>query len=185
MMQSLQNAWLFLINVAFDLYILVILLRILLPWLGANFYNPISQLVTTLTNPLINPLRNAISGKAASFIAAISLLIIIDLVKFTLLLWFATDSAVSMTRLIPLIIGDLTSKLINIFFYAVIIHIIWSWINPHAYNPLREIVSLIAERVLAPVRRYLPPVNGFDLSPIVVITGLFTVIVFIQSLLHM
>ncbi|MGL5249772.1 MAG: YggT family protein, partial [Enterovibrio sp.] len=40
-----MNSMTFLINTLFDLYIMVVLLRIWLQWARADFYNPFSQFV--------------------------------------------------------------------------------------------------------------------------------------------
>jgi len=52
-----MQALIFLINTAFSLYLMVVLLRIWLQWARADFYNPLSQFVVKATNPLIIPLR--------------------------------------------------------------------------------------------------------------------------------
>jgi len=41
----------FLIDTLFSLYILAVLLRFLLQWCGADFYNPISQFLVKVTHP--------------------------------------------------------------------------------------------------------------------------------------
>ena len=42
----------FLINTLFGLYILTVMLRFLLAQLGADFYNPVSQFLVKVTNPI-------------------------------------------------------------------------------------------------------------------------------------
>ena len=41
-----------------------------------------------------------------------------------------------------------------------------SWISP-GYSPFGALINQLAEPVLAPFRRLLPPLGGLDLSPIV------------------
>ena len=50
-----MNTAYFLINTVFDLYLMVVLLRVWLQWARADFYNPMSQMVVKLTNPLWCP----------------------------------------------------------------------------------------------------------------------------------
>lgn len=59
-----MNTAYFLINTIFDLYLMVVLLRVWLQWARADFYNPMSQMVVKLTNPLVVPLRRVIPGFA-------------------------------------------------------------------------------------------------------------------------
>ena len=56
------QAIVFLIQFVFGLYILAVLLRYLLASVRADFYNPLSQFIVKITNPLIKPLRRLIPG---------------------------------------------------------------------------------------------------------------------------
>ncbi len=51
---------------------------------------------------------------------------------------------------------------------AVLIRVVFSWISPYPTNVVHRFVVQITEPVLGPVRRWLPPVSGIDLSPLVV-----------------
>ena len=54
------NALTFLVQVAFGIYILVLMLRVLLEVLQADYYNPLSQFVVKLTEPVLAPLRRIV-----------------------------------------------------------------------------------------------------------------------------
>ena len=53
----LTDPIIFLIDTLFSLYILAVLLRFLLQWCGADFYNPISQFLVKATHPPLKILR--------------------------------------------------------------------------------------------------------------------------------
>lgn len=55
-MVSLKYALIFIINFVFDTYIFILLLRLLLQKMGANWHNPVSQLVIKVTEPVVKPL---------------------------------------------------------------------------------------------------------------------------------
>ena len=55
-----MNSVNFLVNTLFDLYIMVILLRVWLQVAHADFYNPFSQFVVKATQPIVGPLRRVI-----------------------------------------------------------------------------------------------------------------------------
>ncbi|TNF35135.1 MAG: YggT family protein, partial [Gammaproteobacteria bacterium] len=57
-----MNPFAFLIDTLFYLYTLLLMLRLLLQWVHADFYNPLSQFVVKLTNPPVIPLRRIIPG---------------------------------------------------------------------------------------------------------------------------
>ena len=57
---SATSAVVFIVSVLAHLYLLVLLLRLLLPWMGANFRNPLAQAILRLTSPLVIPVRRVI-----------------------------------------------------------------------------------------------------------------------------
>ena len=63
-------------------------------------------------------------------------------------------------------LSELVSLGIDVFFFAIIIQVIISWVNPGAYNPVTSLIHSLTEPVLAPARRVIPPMGGLDLSPI-------------------
>ncbi len=75
--------------------------------------------------------------------------------------------------------------LLNLYIYVIIGSAIYSWlvafnvINPHNQfvRAIGQALDAVTEPVLRPIRRLLPPMSGLDLSPIVLILGIF----FIQS----
>ena len=60
MPSSFIQAVVFIVNTLTQLYLFVLLLRLLLPYLGADFRNPIAQAILKLTSPLVIPLRRII-----------------------------------------------------------------------------------------------------------------------------
>jgi YggT family protein len=68
-------------------------------------------------------------------------------------------------------VGFIASLLIIALWFlviAILIRVVYSWMSPHASNPLTRFAFVVSEPVLGPVRRWLPPVSGLDLSPLVV-----------------
>lgn len=50
---------------------------------------------------------------------------------------------------------------------AIIARALISWFPISPYHPAVNILQQITEPIIAPVRRYLPPTSGMDLSPLV------------------
>jgi YggT family protein len=70
--------------------------------------------------------------------------------------------------------------------YAVIIvilvRVVFSWLSPYPTNSVSRFAYQITEPILAPVRRWLPPVSGMDLSPLVVTLAAYFVIAALRNL---
>nr|MCH9670167.1 YggT family protein [Gammaproteobacteria bacterium] len=59
------------------------------------------------------------------------------------------------------------------FFFSILIQVILSWVNQGGgHNPVVGVLHALNEPLLRPARRMIPPISGFDLSPIVVIIGI-------------
>lgn len=54
------------------------------------------------------------------------------------------------------------------FIILVLIRVAFSWVSPYPRNAVHRFAVQLTEPVMAPVRRWLPPMSGMDLSPLVV-----------------
>jgi YggT family protein len=79
-------------------------------------------------------------------------------------------------------IAVLLSDVLYLFIIVLFVRVIFSWLNPSPTNPIARLAFQITEPVLAPVRRVLPPVSGFDLSPVVVMVVTYFVIGALRNL---
>ncbi|OAG26880.1 YggT family protein [Thermodesulfatator autotrophicus] len=68
---------------------------------------------------------------------------------------------------------------LNIYMWIIIIRALLSWVNPDPYNPIVRFLYGITEPVLSRIRRFVPPMGGIDLSPLVAIL----IIIFLQQFL--
>ena len=50
---------------------------------------------------------------------------------------------------------------------AILLRVLFSWINPDPYNALVRLVHQITEPILAPLRRYVPSFGGLDVTPMI------------------
>lgn len=75
------------------------------------------------------------------------------------------------------------TKLVNFAFDAYIIiifaRVVISWVNADPYNPIVRFLIQATEPLLYRIRRFIPPLGGLDLSPMILILA----IIFLQSLI--
>ncbi len=167
----LSNAGVFLIKTLFGLYLLALMLRFLLQWARADFFNPISQFVVKITNPPLKPLRRVIPGFFGLDLAAVVLMVAIKLIELALV-QSVVGGALVFGGLLVVALAELLSLALDVFFFSILIQVILSWVNPGAYNPAVSLLHAINEPLLRPARRLIPPVGGLDLSPLVVMVAL-------------
>ncbi len=179
MPNPLSNAGEFLISTLFDLAIFVLLMRILLIVLHADYYNPISQVIIKLTKPVIEPLRRLLPNFRRIELASVLVILALEMIKFLLLglLVVGFPNPVGLTLLA---VADALRSLINIFFYAIIIQAIMSWVNT-GYSPIAQILSKMTTPITKPFQRIIPPLGGMDISPIPAMISLQLLLILLIS----
>ena len=165
-MIGLNTAAVYVLQTLGSLYLLIVLLRFVLQLVRANFYNPLCQFAVKATQPLLKPLRRIIPSMFGLDMSSLVLAILVQLalMALTLLLTYGTTGN-PLQLLIWSLIG-VTALFLNIFFFALIISVILSWVAPGSHNPGAELVNQICEPALAPFRKILPNLGGLDISPI-------------------
>lgn len=165
MPSNISSAIVFIVNALTSLYLLVLLLRFWMPWLRADFRNPLAQGILRFTSPVVVPLRRIVPSYGRLDTATVLVAFIIQYLTVLLLLLIlgqtAGIAAIAVTSIVKLVVLS-----INLFVYAIFIRIILSWISQGGYNPATAIITTLTEPLLRPFRRMLPPLGGFDLSPI-------------------
>lgn len=167
----LTNPIIFLVQTLIGLYAFIVMLRFLLQWVGADFYNPVSQFVVKVTTPVLRPLRQMIPGVAGLDMAALVLAWLVKSVELGVVAMIELPEVNPLGALIWAL-PALVTLVINIFLFAVLIRVILSWVNPDPYHPIAGLLSKLTEPVMGPARRMLPPIGGLDLSPVLVMVGL-------------
>jgi len=156
----------YLVQALGSLYLLIVLLRLLLQLVRADFYNEISQFVIKATNPLLRPLRRVIPSMGRIDSASVVLALLIQLLATTLMiavLGFGIPNPLLM--LLWGAVGCL-SLLVKFFFWGLIAMIVVSWIAPGSRHPALILLFQLLEPVMGPIRKLLPPMGGLDFSPI-------------------
>jgi YggT family protein len=167
----LTNPLEFLITTLFSLYIMVVMLRFILGAVRADFYNPVSQFLVRVTNPLLVPMRKVIPSIRQYDTSALLLMLLLQLLSL-LVIMMLRGVSVPFSYLLLAAIGELVVLAFNIFIFAIVIQVVISWVNPGSYNPVNALLHSITRPVLAPVQRLIPPISGIDLSPLVALIGL-------------
>ena len=156
------------------LLLLVIVLRGVMHASRVNFYNPISQLIVRVTNPLLTPLRGALPAAGRIDWAAVVLAIVIQALILAGIAWLAGDqwSLPGLPTLLAWGAVGVMGLLVNLYFFIIVAMIIVSWVAPGSRHPAIELIWQISEPVMAPFRAILPNMGGIDFSPILLFIGI-------------
>ena len=174
-----MDALIFIVDSVLTLAVFAFLLRFLLAIVRADFRNPLSQAILSLTNWLVLPLRRFLPPIGRVDTASLVALMV---VQFTMTLVIFRLLTGALMPLVPLVIAGLTSLAITtirllqvlIFIYALL-----SFIAPGTYSPVVGLLASLCEPLLRPLRRVLPVLGGLDFSPLVALIGLQALLILI------
>ena len=155
----------YLISTLFDLYIMSVLLRLILQWVRADFYNPLSQFLVRITSPLLVPFRRLIPSIGRLDTAAVVLALILEIANL-LIITNINGLTLAWPQLLGLAVTKLLMAVLWLYFFLILAVVILSWVGGRARHPLIPLMYQLTDPVLRPIRKLIPAVGGFDLSPL-------------------
>jgi YggT family protein len=180
-MSVIQQIGLFLVETLLSLYITAVILRFLLGYARADFYNPLSQFLVKITNPILVPMRRFIPSMGKLDTSAVVLAYALTVVKMLLMLAIVGQSA-NVFGVLIIALRDLLNGVIWVYIIALILMAVISWIGSANGNPVVPLINSLTAPLLAPIRRIMPPVGMLDLSPMVAMLGLYILQIILSGL---
>lgn len=164
----MQSALIFLVKTLTDLYMLTFLLRFIMQWTRADFFNPFGEAIVRITNPLVVPARRLLPTAGGVDLPTLVVLILLQALATLVLLRLVGVSTPPeiFAYFVVLRLVDLT-----LWFYtiAIIVYVILSWVGQGRYSPVGAMLADLIDPIMRPVRRIVPPIGGLDLSPLIVL----------------
>ena len=155
--------------------IALMLVRLALNYADVNPFSRPVLMVRSLTDPFVSPVRRAI----ANFGFGPNVAPLVTILLTILLGWFALSLAASVlntaagvlrsaqqSAFVPLV-GYVLYGLLALLELLIFIRIIFSWGMVSRFNPIMRFLVRATDPVLDPLRRMIPPLGMFDISPIV------------------
>lgn len=177
------DAILFLISTIFDLYIFVLIIRLILAWAGADYTHPITKFVVQLTSWAVKPLKRFLPDVKGIETSTIAVILIVELIKF-LIISMLSFGFPNLIGLFILAFADAIKRVLELLFFAILLQAILSWVQPTA--PINRVLDVFTSPIMTPLRRYVPTVGGVDISPIPALILLqLLIIIIVNPLLAM
>ena len=166
-------------STGFGLITLTLLARFFMQWGRVSFRNPIGHFVITVTDWIVMPARRIIPGlfglDMASLLLAWVAQILYVLVEIGLGLQVSTPLAIPLLGLI-----GLARMGVYLIIGIVLVSVVLSWVGTR--TPIAYVFDELSRPFLTPFRRWIPPLGGIDLSPLVLLLVLQIVLLLIQHL---
>lgn len=155
--------------------IIVIILRLIANQVDLNPFGSASISLRRLTEPLVGPVRRGLMGFGIDpkYAPLVTILIAILLGWFVLQLVANVANTAAGVLLssrraaIAPMVGYLLYGMLALYSLLIFIRIIFSWVMVSYSNRLMRFLVNTTEPLMGPLRRIVPPVGRFDISPIV------------------
>lgn len=162
---SSANAFSYLVGTLIDLYIAAVMLRLLLQWVRADFYNPVCQFLVKITSPVLVPLRRVIPSIGRLDTASVVLMLVLEFLSVWVVSRIGASPA-SLEQIAVFSVFKLLATLLWTYFFLIIAMVILSWFGGRVRHPIIPLIYQLTEPVLRPFRKVIPAIAGIDLSPL-------------------
>ena len=166
MQGPLGDVFFLLVRTLGGVLLFAILARFLLQAARADFYNPVTQSLVKLTNPVLAPVQRLIPGWRSLDFGALVCALVLSSVCTALLIMSAGFSLPSLSIIVSWSFVGILSFILDIYFFGLLISIIASWVAPSSGNPVLILIHQLIEPLQSRFRRVIPPLGGLDFSPI-------------------
>jgi YggT family protein len=166
-MENFTRMAVFLITTLSSLYITIVMLRFLFQLARADFYNPLSQFIVKATNPLLRPLRHVIPGVFGIDTASIVLALLLQILAIEVIYIIQYGQFPSFMAVLVTSGFKLIALVLEIYFWALLIMVILSWVAPGNNNPVASLIDSLLHPLLVRIRKIIPSIGGLDFSPMV------------------
>jgi YggT family protein len=148
------------------LYQIVLLLRLLMQLVRADFRNPLARAIVQLTDPVIRPLRKLLPPVRRIDSASVVAILAVTAVKIVISQLLLVSSLPPADLLLRELLLESLRLVLTTYLFAIILNAILSFVAPGSYSPPQSLLNAICDPVLRPIRRLIPSVAGLDLSPL-------------------
>ena len=179
-----SDATIYLANVVLGTYGFIIMIRLVLQLVEADFYNPICKAIHSITNPVLKPVRAFLPHFKRIDSASLLMVIVFEIIAVWFTLKLKSSVNPSLLGLIVLSLGTTLGEFVRIFTWSIIIQAFLSWIAPDPRNPIVSVLHSITAPILSKARTVLPSTPGVDFSPIIALVALQLTLMLIVNPLH-
>ncbi len=186
-MNSFTSVGYFLITTLFSSITFILWIRLFIRYFAIGTFHPVSQTIYKLTAAAIGPVDKAITrgvGARSKYdVPCFTLLLFCELLKYIIINLLFLSNTLPFALVILNTVVDIIIQPCNLLFYAIIIRVIMSWLNPDWHHPVASLVLLVTEPLLRTIRNALPDFGVLDLSPFLAIILLKSITLFATGLL--
>ena len=169
----------YLLKFAFDTLLMILIMRVWLQWVRADFYNPLSQFIVKVSNPLVTPMRRIIPGLGGIDLATIVLAYLVAMLTFIVIPWL-NGGPVDFILAAYLGLLYFVKQAGILLFIIMLVMALMSWVV-QGYNPTQIVFHQLTEPFLRPIKKIIPSIGGLDLSVLIAFLLLNVINIFLSN----
>jgi len=162
-------------NFVVDFLCAALLIRFIMQGMRLTFINPLGRFILAVTEWIVRPVRRWIPRIRGIEGAP---LMLAWLIQGLWLFMITSDAPATAVMLVAIV--EVMRLLLHLAMGIIIVSAVLSWVNPYA--PLAPLFNALSRPLLRPFRRFIPPIGGVDLSPLVLLLLLQILLSVIDSL---
>jgi YggT family protein len=178
-----MNALYYLVDTLTSLYLGVLILRLIMQIVRANFRNPFAEAVLRLTNPLIMPLRRILPPVGKMDSATVLAIVLFAVFKVVLLSMLFGGGLLSLVAIALAVLRTLVLAVLWLYFILIFFYGIAGFLMQGGSSPVYEVLAYTCDPILNRIRKIIPSlVAGLDLSFLWAIIAIQALIILIGEI---
>lgn len=166
----------YIVNTLLTICLYIFILRSWMQYARVNFYNPFTQFIIKITQPILGPLKKVLPYFSKLDSASLLVIYLIALIKIIFLCAYRFNYPVWDIQYLIFAVYAVLHAIGHLIFWLLLIRAILSWIS-RGQSSAEDLLYQLTEPLVQPIRRIIPPLGNIDLS--------FMVVVFILYALNM
>jgi YggT family protein len=178
-----MNALYYIVDTLTSLYLGVLILRLIMQIVRANFRNPFAEAILRLTNPLIMPLRRVLPPVGKTDSATVIAIVLFAIFKVALLSLLFGGGLFSLIAMALVVLRTLVLAVLWLYFILIFFYGIAGFLMQGGSSPIYEVLAYVCDPVLNRIRKIIPSlVAGLDLSFLWAIIAIQALIILIGEI---
>jgi len=178
-----MNALYYLVDTLTSLYLGVLILRLIMQLVRANFRNPFAEAILRLTNPLIMPLRRVLPPVGKTDTATVLAIVLFAVFKVALLALLFGGGLFSLVAMAIAVLRTLVLAVLWLYFILIFFYGIAGFLMQGGSSPIYEVLAYVCDPILNRIRKIIPSlVAGLDLSFLWAIIAIQALIILIGEI---
>jgi YggT family protein len=179
-----MNALYYIVDTLTSLYLGVLILRLIMQIVRANFRNPFAEAILRLTNPLIMPLRRVLPPVGKTDTATVLAIVLFAVFKVVILALVAGAGLLfAPIALVITVLRTLVLAVLWLYFFLILFYGFASFVVQGGHSPIFEVLAYVCDPLLNRIRKIIPSiVAGLDLSFLWAIIAIQALIILIGEI---